>query len=83
VTGQGNHGARLSFTFPEAGEAMKKWKLKKIGEKAAKNFAGNHDFENIDEFVESMGKNKTVMERLIFQNGISMVLEICKWTRPI
>jgi DNA polymerase III alpha subunit len=39
--------------------------IKKIGEKAAGKFAGDHDFKNVDEFVESMGKNKIVMERLI------------------
>tara|TARA_R110000751_G_scaffold23590_3_gene65160 strand:+ start:3085 stop:5733 length:2649 start_codon:yes stop_codon:yes gene_type:complete len=59
--------SNLTVNFSVSGDTVLQGLIgiKKIGEKAAKNFAGNHDFENIDEFVESMGKNKTVMERLI------------------
>lgn len=43
--------------------------LKKIGDKKAPNFADDvhevHDYKNIDEFVESKGKDKVLLERLI------------------
>jgi len=61
------HCDRLSQKFTVIGDNVTPgiMGIKKIGASAADEFAGAGPYEDLDDFVEKHGKNKTVLERLI------------------